>query len=103
MKDSDDREFLQSISKDVMAVLANHRYFERLDDLFSPQDGSEAVKCGHGFEHTHSILVQLGFDEQDREEVLGVLGVHGGCCDCEVLYNVAPVSRLREKYWKAKD
>jgi hypothetical protein len=26
----------------------------------------------------------------------------GGCCDCEILYNVAGESRLKSRYWKAE-
>jgi hypothetical protein len=101
--EQDDAEFVNDIAPDVMRVLAADRFFERLDDLFCPLDPSiPAAKCGHGFENSLRILRELGMDSDDVDDVIAVLHSKGGCCDCEVLYNVAEECRLKAQYWKAK-
>jgi hypothetical protein len=104
MKDSDsETEFVEAIASNVLDVLAKKRFFARLDDLFSPIDPSvERAKCGHSFDKSISILRDLGMDSGGVEDVLAVLRSRGGCCDCEVLYNVADESRLKSEYWKAR-
>jgi hypothetical protein len=62
----------------------------------------ERAKCGHSFDRSIGILHDLGMDSGDVEDVLAVLRSSGGCCDCEVLYNVADESRLKSEYWKAR-
>jgi hypothetical protein len=41
-------------------------------------------------------------DDEDLEDILAVLHSLGGCCDCEILYNVAEESRLKSEYWIAR-
>jgi hypothetical protein len=41
-------------------------------------------------------------DDEETADVLAVMRLNGGCCDCEILYNVAEESRLKAKYWKAR-
>ena len=55
-----------------------------------------------GFENSLKILRELRMDSDDIDDIIAVLHSKGGCCDCEVLYNVADESRLRTQYWKAK-
>lgn len=100
--DSAERALYESISEDVLGVLRVKQFFALLDDLYCPAEGSAATKCKHDCSQSIDLLKQLGFDDQEREDVIGVLRVNGGCCDCEILYNVAPESRLRERYWKAR-
>jgi hypothetical protein len=47
-------------------------------------------------------MAQLGFDPDEISEIAQVLSARGGCCDCEILFNVAEESRLKSEYWKAK-
>jgi hypothetical protein len=102
--DSDSQaEFIDAISSNVLGVLEKERFFSRLDDLFSPIDPLiERAKCGHSFDRSIDVLRDLGMDSDDVEDVLAVLRSRGGCCDCEVLYNVADESRLKSEYWKAR-
>jgi hypothetical protein len=105
MEDEDfrDSEFFESIKEDVLGVLRKNRFFELLDDRFSPVDSSTSpFKCGHSFSISSEILCALGMDSEEIIDVLGVLHSQGACCDCEVLYNVAEESRLRCKYWEAR-
>ena len=81
-----DEAFLKNISPFVLGVLKRDRFFERLDDLFCPEDISrQAVACNHTFERSLPILKDLGFDSEEIAEVIAVLRSNGGCCDCEVL------------------
>ena len=57
-------------------------------------DGTYAVST--------AILQLLGFELQDTEEILQVLKSRGGCCDCEILFNVAENSRLKAEYWRQR-
>jgi len=99
----DHDEFVSGISPDVLGLLRADRFFELLDDRFSPTDSSqEPVKCGHSFDVTRVILAGLAMDEEDINDVIDVLHSQGACCDCEVLYNVAEESRLKSNYWKAR-
>ena len=104
MRDSDfrDVEFAESISEAVLGILGKERFFERLDDRFCPADPSkDRVTCGHSYIHTTEILRELGMDSEEVQDVLAVMGLRGGCCDCEILYNVAEESRLKAEHWKA--
>jgi len=103
ISDSDDG-YLESIAPDVLGALEIRRYFELLDDKFCPvEDSSSPAQCGHSFAVSRGILTDLGLGSvDDVEDVLAVLRSRGGCCDCEVLYNVAEESRLKAKYWKAR-
>jgi hypothetical protein len=101
--DISDEKLITSITPDVMKCLGSRGFFERLDNLFCPTETSrERQHCGGNYEISRSILTSLGFSEEDIEDVCAVLAAQGGCCDCEVLYNVAEPSRLRAEYWRAQ-
>ena len=96
-------QFASDIPPDVLGVLKANRFFELLDDRFSPINNSqEPVKCGHSFDVTKAVLAGLGMDVEDIQDVIDVLHSQGACCDCEVLYNVAEDSRLKSRHWKAR-
>ena len=98
-----DREFYEEIADDVLKSLGRTKFFDDLDELFCPHDGaSSPVSCDNSFKSTQSILPGLGYDDAAIQDIVNVLQVKGACCDCEVLYNVAETSKLKEKYWKAR-
>jgi hypothetical protein len=101
MEPADD-DFVSSIASNVMACLTRSGYFEKLDNLLSPDDISSAPqKCDKTFKLSESILLTSGFEREDLDDVFAVLQSKGGYCDCEVLYNVAETSRLKAKYWRS--
>jgi len=100
--DSDD-ELISSIAPDVMTCLGRCSYFEKLDELLSPEDNSTSVeKCNGSFRLSETILIAAGFDRAELEDIFAVLHSKGGCCDCEVLYNVAEKSRLKANHWRGR-
>jgi hypothetical protein len=100
--DSDD-ELIASIAPDVMKCLERAGFFEKLDDLLSPQDHSMPLqKCDGSHKISETILLSSGFKRADLEDIFAVLHSKGGCCDCEVLYNVAETSRLKAQYWRRR-
>jgi len=104
MDDSRDSDLIASITPDVMASLRRSGFFEKLEDLLSPMDGSGASAAQCGGDHTLSerILRLVGYDSEEIMDIFGVLRSQGGCCDCEVLYNVVETSRLKAKYWQSR-
>jgi uncharacterized protein DUF2695 len=44
---------------------------------------------------SESILAAAGFERAEVDNIFAMLQSKGGCCDCEVLYNVAETSRLK--------
>jgi Protein of unknown function (DUF2695) len=38
---------------------------------------------------SRGILAQMGFTPEEIEASLKVFAEHGGCCDCEILFNIA--------------
>jgi hypothetical protein len=46
--------------------------------------------------------MKTGFRQEEIREILLVLASRGGCCDCEILFNVAEENRLKSEYWKAR-
>ena len=98
MKPADD-EFISFIASDMMQCLANSSYFEKLDDLLSPEDNSGlSENCDGTYRLSESILQASGFELDDLSDIFAVLQSKGACCDCEVLYNVAEKSRLKAKF-----
>jgi hypothetical protein len=94
-------EFVSSIASDVMTCLGRSGYFEKLDDVLSPQDVSHAPQsCERTFKLSESILLASGFEQGDLADIFAVLQSKGGNCDCEVLYNVSETNRLKAKYWR---
>jgi hypothetical protein len=100
---SSEEEYRDSIAPDVMGCLANSGFFEKLDELLSPEDESRVPeKCDHSFRLSDSILPALGFTPSDLDDILAVLRSKGACCDCEVLFNISETNRLKAKYWRAR-
>ena len=96
-----DHDFVASITPDVMKCLDRSLFFEKLDDVLCPKDGSEARQgCGLDCKLSESILLASGFDASDLVDIFDVLRGQGGFCDCEILYNVAKSSRLKAEYWR---
>ena len=96
-------EYVVSITPYVMKYLAKSHFFEGLDDLLCPSGESrQARKCGGDYGLAESLLLELGLDRADLDDVYVVLRAQGGFCDCEILYNVAESSRLKAKYWRGR-
>lgn len=103
MADGADSDLIESITPDVMTCLRRSHFFERLDDLLCPQeDPRHPEVCSGDFKLSHRMLETEGFDSADLDDIFNVLRAQGAGCDCEVLYNVAELSRLKEKYWKSQ-
>src|SRR5258708_35865129 len=103
MESDSEEELISSIATDVMTCLGRCGYFENLDELLSPEDNSASVeKCDRSFRLSETILIAAGFDRAELEDIFAVLPSRGGCCDCEVLYNVAEKSRLKATYWRGR-
>jgi hypothetical protein len=100
--DSDD-ELIASITPDVMKCLEGTVFFEKLDDLLSPQDHSIPPRdCDGAYKISEMILLSSGFKHADLDDIFAVLHSKGGCCDCEVLYNVSETNRLKGNYWRRR-
>jgi hypothetical protein len=98
-----DRDFVDSISLDVLGSLNTCGFFSHLEDQLCPADSSKAPqKCSGDLSASSEILVRLGYDDLDIEEIAAVFRLKGACCDCEILYNVAADNRLKARYWKAR-
>jgi Protein of unknown function (DUF2695) len=96
-------ELIDSIAGDVMRVLADRGFFEKLDDRLCPvAELGTAESCEGKYEISDALLRSLGFDEQELEEIFQVLESRGGFCDCEILYSVSEANRLKAKYWRAR-
>ena len=100
MGDDSHNDLISSITPDVMASLMRSQFFERLDDLLCPRDGSSPRECSGDYRLSEPILRDAGHDPEAVQEVFDVLLSQGGCCDCEILYNVAESSRLKANYWR---
>src|ERR1019366_4784295 len=96
--------FIDDIAPDVMGVLENNHFFEKLDNRLCPiEDPEKRVDCHAGsFAISGQTLCDLGMNDEDVEDVIAVLRSKGACCDCEVLYNIFEESRLKARYWKAR-
>src|SRR5271157_3259660 len=96
-------ELISSIAPDVMRCLGQSGYFEKLDDLLSPEGASTPCRTWDGtYKISESILLASGFDQTELGDIFAVLRSQGGCCDCEVLYNVVETSRLKARYWRKR-
>jgi Protein of unknown function (DUF2695) len=96
-----DEQLIAEIKPDVLGALQQSGFFTALDELVYPKDGdSHSRQCSGDFRHSKQVLQTLGFVESDWSDVFHVLMDEGAFCDCEVLYNVAPESRLRADYWR---
>ena len=96
-----DEQLSAAIKPDVLQALQHSGFFTSLDKLVYPEDGiSHRRECSGDFRHSKQVLGICGFPESDWSDVFHVLMGEGAFCDCEVLYNVAPESRLRADYWR---
>lgn len=96
-----DNELIADITPDIMKVINGAHIFEALDDVMCPNDPTKArTLCYGDYRNTRRILLERGFTEDELFDVFHVLMAQGGFCDCEILYNVAPASRLAAEYWK---
>jgi hypothetical protein len=100
--DSDD-EFISNITADVKNCLVSARFFEKLDDLLGPSEETCSHQiCGRDYKLSESILIAWDFSREDITDIWAVLQSLGGFCDCEILYNMAPSSRLAARYWRKR-
>lgn len=98
-----DDELIDAITSDVMNCLKATRFFELLDDAMAPQEPTqERANCWGDYRNARPILLDRGFTEDEHFDVFHVLMRQGGYCDCEILFNVAERSRLKEEYWNAR-
>lgn len=98
-----DKELIAEITPYVMGYLERLNFFEKLDDVLSPVNSTtQAGTCNGSYESSESILLAAGCKKSDLSDVFAVLRSKGGCCDCEILYNVVESSRLKSKYWRGK-
>jgi hypothetical protein len=102
MEPPSDDELISSIAPDVMKCLVRSDFFAKLDDLLSPRTIPIRQTCDGTYKLSEMILLASGFERTDLADIFGVLHSRGGCCDCEVLYNVAESSRLKAKYWRKR-
>jgi len=103
MESASDDDLISSITPDVMKCLGRCGFFEKLDGLLSPEDNStRSPACDGTYKLSRSILNGAGFDAAELTDIFAVLKSKGGCCDCEVLYNVPDTSRLKAKYWLSR-
>jgi hypothetical protein len=101
--DESDEELTASITPDVMRFLDGRCFFEKLDDALCPEEPSSAPQsCRSTFEISEAILRNSEVDEADFSDIFRVLHAQGGCCDCEILYNVQETNRLKRRYWTAR-
>jgi hypothetical protein len=98
----EDDELIPDITADVMKCLVNAHFFEKLDDLLSPEAGSSLQVCGGDYKLSESILIASEFSNEDLADIWAVLQSQGGFCDCEILYNISPSSHLASRYWRKR-
>jgi hypothetical protein len=103
MESESDDDLISSIAPDVMKCLGRCNFFEKLDGLLSAEDKLiPAQDCDGTYKLSESILNAAGFDRPALDDIFAVLQSKGGCCDCEVLFNVAETSRLKANYWRSR-
>lgn len=96
-----DEDLIAAIKPDVLALLQRCGFFTKLDELLYPTDaGSRRQECSGDFHHSRLVLKTCGIPEPDWSDVFHVLMGEGAFCDCELLYNIAPESRLRADHWR---
>lgn len=96
-----DEDLIASITPDVLGVLLAKRFFAELDELFCPEvSAKKSLACSGDFRHAKKVLEICGFKGSLLSDVFHVLMAQGAFCDCEILYNVAPESRLKANHWQ---
>jgi hypothetical protein len=94
---------MDSIAHDVIRALESKNFFNLLDRIVFPSRELDISTCDHTHNKTIALLVDLGFSEEERNDIIGVLESRGGYCDCEVLLNAADGDDLpKERYWKER-
>ena len=98
-----DSDLISSITPDVMTCLRRSLFFEHLDDLLCPKGEShQRESCAGNYRISERVLQASGFDSGELQDIFSVLKAQGGCCDCEILYNVVEANRLKAEYWKSQ-
>lgn len=100
--DYPNEQLIADIKPHVLGALQHSGFFTALDKMLYPKDNSSHLeKCSGDFRHSKQVLAMCGFLESDWSDAFHVLMDEGAFCDCEVLYNVAPESRMRADYWRS--
>lgn len=103
LPDDPDKQFIADIIPNVLGALKAKLFFSALDDVFCPESSvTKAQACSGDFRHAKQALQACGFEESDWSDVFHVLMEQGAFCDCEILYNVAPESRLKARDWQCR-
>jgi hypothetical protein len=98
-----DEDMIKDITSDVMRCVNRSGFVQALDNAFSPRlPLKPRAKCYGDFRLSKALLPKHRFKPEEFSDVFHVLMAQGGYCDCEILYNVAPESRLKAEYWKAR-
>jgi hypothetical protein len=98
-----DEEYIAGVEPFIVKALEKIEFFKKLDNQMLPLNPfKKAKKCQGDFTLTKSILIKNNFKENEIFDICHMLMSKGGYCDCEVLYNVADVSKFRKKYWKKR-
>jgi len=98
-----DEDLIADITPDVMRILKGTGFFNCLDDVMCTADAGETRgQCWGDFRNAKPLLHKCGITEDELFDVLHVLMLQGGFCDCEILYNVVEENRLKAEYWKAR-
>lgn len=101
IEDDPGDDYIAEIAPEVMATLQAIGFFDSLDEMFSTADGTRAPKaCSGDFSGAKLVLSRSGIEEFDWSDVFHVLMGRGAFCDCEILLNAAPESRMRSQYWR---
>ena len=101
--DDANNELIAAISADLMRVVTNRGFFERLDDRLCPLTESESPEqCKGKYKISETLLRSLGFDDDELQDIFQVFQSKGGFCDCEILFNVSETNRLKAKYWRER-
>jgi hypothetical protein len=102
MDDDSHNDLVSSITPFVMNCLRRSQFFERLDDLLCPKEGSTPRDCNGDYALSEPILKEAGYYSEAVQDIFDVLRSQGSCCDCEILYSVAETSRLKANYWRSR-
>lgn len=96
-----DEQLIAAIKPDVLKTLQARGFFTALYEMLYSKNGGDRRECSGDFRHSKQVLERCGIAQSDWNDVFHVLMDEGAFCDCEVLYNFAPESRLRAEYWRS--
>jgi hypothetical protein len=78
-----------------MSLLPEHAdtFAERLEEALNFQGEGESTswECNGDLRRTRRIFAEMGFNAERVESLVKEFPSQGGCCDCEVMFNVACV------------